>query len=80
MKTRTRTSGGPPEPSRRQLELGKRMEEIMRIRRTLIGPAILTIATVGSIVAGPVLALTAAATPAAPAVASGTTPDLNFMH
>lgn len=52
----------------------------MRIRRTLIGPAILTIATVGSIVAGPVLALTAAATPAAPAVASGTTPDLNFMH
>lgn len=53
----------------------------MRIRRKLIAPAILTIGTLGSIVAGPVLALTSAATPATPAVAAGSvTPDLSFMH
>jgi hypothetical protein len=44
----------------------------MRIRRTLIAPAIIMIGTVGSLVAGPVLALTTAAAPAASAVAVGT--------
>jgi hypothetical protein len=53
----------------------------MRIRRTVIAPAIITIATVGSLVAGPVLALTTAATPAATAVASGSAnPGLNYYH
>jgi hypothetical protein len=53
----------------------------MRIRRTLIAPAIITIGTVGALVAGPVLAITTVATPAATAVAAGApTTNLNFMH
>jgi hypothetical protein len=35
----------------------------MRILRTVLAPAILTIGTVGALVAGPVLALTTTATP-----------------
>jgi hypothetical protein len=41
----------------------------MRIRRNILAPAILTIGTIGSLVAGPVLALTSAAAPAGSAVA-----------
>ena len=41
----------------------------MRIRRNILAPAILTIGTIGSLVAGPVLALTPAAVPAGTAVA-----------
>jgi hypothetical protein len=47
------------------------MEVVMRIRRNILAPVILTIGTVGSLVAGPVLALTATATPAAAVVAAG---------
>lgn len=42
----------------------------MRVRRNLIAPIILTIGTVGSLVAGPVLAFTTAAAPAATSVAA----------
>jgi hypothetical protein len=48
----------------------------MRIRRNIIAPAILTIGTIGSLVAGPVLALTSAAAPASNAVAISATPNL----
>ena len=44
----------------------------MRIRRNILAPAILTLGTVGSLVAGPVLALTTTAAPATVAVASST--------
>jgi hypothetical protein len=47
------------------------MEVVMRIRRNILAPAILTLGTVGSLVAGPVLALTTTAAPATVAVASG---------
>jgi hypothetical protein len=52
----------------------------MRIRRNILAPAILTIATVGSLVAGPVLALTTAAAPAGTAVAMHASPDVIIMH
>jgi len=55
-------------------DLGKRMEAVMRIRRNILAPAILTIGTIGSLVAGPVLALTTAAAPAGSAVAVSVTP------
>ena len=41
----------------------------MRIRRNILAPAILTVGTIGSLVAGPVLALTSSAAPATTAVA-----------
>jgi hypothetical protein len=47
------------------------MEVVMRIRRNILGPVILTLGTVGSLVAGPVLALTTTAAPATAAVAVG---------
>lgn len=47
----------------------------MRIRRNVIAPVILTMGTVGALVAGPVLALTSAAAPAASAVAFSAKPD-----
>lgn len=52
----------------------------MRIRRSIIAPAILTIGTIGSLVAGPVLALTTAATPASASVAVAAHPDMVIMH
>ena len=48
----------------RGIDLGKRMEVVMRIRRNIIAPAILAIGTIGSVVAGPVLALTTTTAPA----------------
>jgi hypothetical protein len=48
----------------------------MRIRRNIIAPVLLTVGTVGSLVAGPVLALTSAATPAATSVAVGFHPAM----
>jgi hypothetical protein len=52
------------------------MEEIMRSKRTIIAPALLTLGAVGSILAGPVMALATAAAPSATAVASGSiSPD-----
>jgi len=56
------------------------MEAVMRIRRNILAPAILTIGTIGSLVAGPVLAVTAAAAPAGGAVAVSVHPDLLTMH
>jgi hypothetical protein len=53
----------------------------MRIRRSIIAPAVLTIGTIGSLVAGPVLALTNTAAPAvSAAAASHVSPDLSFLH
>ena len=48
----------------------------MRIRRNILAPAILTIGTIGTLVAGPVLALTSAAAPAGTAVAVSASPGL----
>ena len=44
---------------------------IMRIRRTIIAPVILTIGAVGSLVAAPAVAAMASAAPAAATVAAG---------
>jgi hypothetical protein len=52
----------------------------MRIRRNILAPAILTIGTIGALVAGPVLALTTAAAPASASVAATITPDAIVMH
>ncbi len=52
----------------------------MRIRRNIIAPVILTIGTIGSVVAGPVLALTTAAAPAGSAVAVSITPAVMVYH
>jgi hypothetical protein len=56
------------------------MEVIMRIRRTILTPAILTIGTACAVVAGPVLALATAAAPAGTAVAVSSTPDVMISH
>jgi hypothetical protein len=57
------------------------MEVVMRIRRNILAPAILTLGTVGSLVAGPVLALTTTAAPATAAVAvAGATPNMVYHH
>jgi hypothetical protein len=55
------------------------MEVIMRILRTTLAPAILAIGTVGALVAGPVLAVTAA-TPAAAVAASAAKPNAMVYH
>jgi hypothetical protein len=52
------------------------MEAVMRIRRNILAPAILTVGTIGSLVAGPVLALTTAAAPASASVAVTVHPDM----
>jgi hypothetical protein len=48
------------------------MEEIVRSKRTIIAPALLTLGAVGSILAGPLMALSTVAAPSATAVAVGT--------
>ena len=55
-------------------------EVSMRIRRNIVAPTIFTICTVGSLVAGPVLALTAAAAPASASVAVTATPAMIVYH
>jgi hypothetical protein len=50
----------------------------MRIVRTILAPAILTVGTIGALVAGPVLALTTAAAPTA--AAASATPSMSVMH
>jgi hypothetical protein len=62
------------------IDLGKRMGVVMRIRRNILAPAILTVGTIGSLVAGPVLALTTAAAPASSAVAVSFTPAVIGYH
>jgi len=52
----------------------------MRIRRNIIAPTILSICTVGSLVAGPVLALTSAAAPASATVAVTVKPAMIVFH
>jgi hypothetical protein len=52
----------------------------MRIRRNILAPAILTVGTIGSLVAGPVLALTATAAPATTAVAVSPVSNMTIMH
>ena len=56
------------------------MEVIMRIRRTTLGQAILTISAAGALVAGPVLAVTTAAAPAGTAVAVNAAPNIIISH
>jgi len=52
----------------------------MRSRRNILATAILTVGTVGSLVAGPVLALTTTAAPATSAVAVGAVSNATVMH
>ena len=52
----------------------------MRIRRNILAPAILTIGTIGSLVAGPVLAVTTAAAPVGTAVAVSVHPAMTSYH
>lgn len=61
------------------VDLWKRMEVVMRIRRKIIAPVLLTIGTAGSLIAGPVLALTTAATPVA-TTAVAAQPGMFGMH
>jgi hypothetical protein len=56
------------------------MEAVMRVRRNILAPAILTIGTIGSLVAGPVLALTTAAAPAGGVVAVHMSPNMTTYH
>ncbi len=53
----------------------------MRIRRNILAPALITISTVGALVAGPVLAVTSAVAPAATGVAAvHVAPDFMMYH
>jgi hypothetical protein len=56
------------------------MEVIMRIRRTVLAPAMVTIGTVGALVVGPVLSLTTAATAITAATTASATPNGVIMH
>jgi hypothetical protein len=56
------------------------MEVIMRIRRTILAPVILAIGTTSALVAYPVLAVTAAATPASAVVVGSATPNMVVYH
>jgi hypothetical protein len=56
------------------------MEAVMRIRRNILAPAILTIGTIGSLVAGPVLAVTVAAAPSGGAFAVYMSPNMTTYH
>ena len=52
----------------------------MRIRRTVLAPTILAIGTVGTLVVGPVLALTTIAAPVSAAAAANAAPNAIVMH
>ena len=53
----------------------------MRIRRNILAPVIVTLGTVGSLVAGPVLALTTTAAPATAVASVGhATPNMVYQH
>src|ERR1700749_1976167 len=75
-----RRSCGPPDPGSGQLTSVNAWRQNMRIRRNILAPAILTVGPIGSLVAGPVLALTTTAAPATAAVAISATPNLTIMH
>ena len=48
----------------------------MRIRRNIIAPVVLSVGTIGALIAGPVLAITTVATPASAAVAISAHTDM----
>jgi hypothetical protein len=52
----------------------------MRIRRTIIGPAVLALGTLGSLATGPAMVILSSAvtSPAAPVAAGTPTPDVGF--
>jgi hypothetical protein len=52
----------------------------MRIRRTILAPAILALGTTGAVVVGPVVALATAAAPTSAAVAVTVRPNVVVMH
>jgi hypothetical protein len=52
----------------------------MRIRRSILAPAILTVGTIGSLVAGPVPALTITIAPAAAPVSVCLSPNGIVIH
>ena len=53
----------------------------MRIRRNILAPVIVTLGTVGSLVAGPVLALTTTAAPATAVASAGhAVPAMQSVH
>jgi len=52
----------------------------MRIRRNIIAPVVLSVGTIGAVIAGPVLAITTVATPASAAVAIGGHTDMLVYH
>jgi hypothetical protein len=53
----------------------------MRIRRNILAPVIVTLGTVGSLVAGPVLALTTTAAPATAVASAGhVSPNMIVNH
>jgi len=73
-------SCGPPETRVWAVTSVNAWRQNMRIRRNILAPAILTVGTIGSLVAGPVLALTTAVAPATAAVAISATPNVVIMH
>jgi hypothetical protein len=52
----------------------------MRTKRTIIAPALLTIGAVGSILAGPVMALATAVAPSAVAVTASAASPAGIVH
>jgi hypothetical protein len=62
------------------VDLGKRTEVVMRTWRTILAPAILTVGTIGSLVAGPGFSLTITAAPAPSAVAVCVSPHGVVIH
>jgi hypothetical protein len=56
------------------------MEAVMRIRRTILAPAILVIGTTGALAVGPVVVLATVAAPVGTAVAISATPNMVVMH
>jgi hypothetical protein len=57
------------------------MEVVMRVRRNILAPVIVTLGTVGSLVAGPILALTTTAAPATAVASAGyVTPNVVGWH
>jgi hypothetical protein len=56
------------------------MEVIMRIWRTVLAPAILTVGTIGSLLAGPVPVLTITTAPASAPVSLCVSPNGIVLH
>ncbi len=71
--------GVAAETSSQAVRFGIRMEAVMRIRRTILAPAILAIGTTGALLVGPVLAVTSA-TPAAAVAAGVAKPNAMVYH